>query len=72
MEHSQMRTGGQKIVKEHFFTCPYCMQRISMIIDVSQAKQSYIEDCEVCCCPISINYETTEEEIVFFEAERTQ
>lgn len=39
---------------EHFFQCPYCWETISMILDSSVRKQTYIEDCEVCCNPIEI------------------
>ena len=41
---------------EHFFTCPYCWKRISMVLDTSVRRQTYIEDCEVCCNPIEIRY----------------
>lgn len=41
---------------EHFFTCPYCWQTVSMILDLSIEEQSYVEDCEVCCHPIQISY----------------
>ena len=41
---------------EHFFTCPYCWETISMIFDENYPMQDYIEDCEVCCRPISIDY----------------
>ena len=40
---------------EHFFKCPYCFERISMLLDCSSEKQEYIEDCEVCCQAININ-----------------
>ncbi len=41
---------------EHFFTCPHCWQTISMILDLSIEDQSYVEDCEVCCNPIQIDF----------------
>ncbi len=42
---------------EKFFKCPYCLERISMILDVSVSDfQTYIEDCEVCCNPIQVSY----------------
>ena len=41
---------------EKFFTCPYCLQRISMLLDLSVDSQTFIEDCEVCCNPIEIFY----------------
>jgi transcription elongation factor Elf1 len=54
---------------EHFFTCPYCWQKISMILDLSAGEQSYIEDCEVCCRPINIGYSTEDFELQDFWAE---
>ena len=53
---------------EHFFTCPYCWQTISIVLDVSVPEQTYVEDCEVCCQPIEVSYTAEEEEIVDFEA----
>jgi hypothetical protein len=32
---------------EYFFACPYCSERISMVLDTSVKRQTYIEDCEV-------------------------
>lgn len=57
---------------EYFFTCPYCWQEISVIIDTSVDNQSYVEDCEVCCNPIMIKYTLRDGEVVFFEAEKNQ
>lgn len=41
---------------EHFFQCPYCWEQISMLLEESSEVQNYIEDCEVCCQPIQIEY----------------
>lgn len=54
---------------EHFFICPYCWQQISMILDLSIDGQTYIEDCEVCCRPIQIEYTVTDEKLETFQAE---
>ena len=35
-------------------TCPYCGESIELLIDCSVSEQEYIEDCEVCCRPISL------------------
>ena len=32
-------------------SCPYCGESIEILIDCSVPKQSYVEDCEVCCQP---------------------
>ncbi len=57
---------------EHFFTCPHCWQKISMILDLTIADQSYIEDCEVCCRPIQIGYQSDEFELSEFWAEAVE
>ena len=53
---------------EHFFTCPYCWQEISMVLDVSEPHQTYVEDCEVCCKPIEVEYTLNGESVAEFEA----
>lgn len=35
--------------------CPYCGETIEVLIDCSVEEQSYIEDCQVCCCPINFD-----------------
>lgn len=40
---------------EQRFRCPYCGERISVLVDHSAAEQDYIEDCEVCCRPITLS-----------------
>jgi hypothetical protein len=54
---------------EHFFTCPYCWQQISMVLDLSVGEQTYVEDCEVCCRPIRIAYAAEDSELTDFEAD---
>jgi len=41
-------------MKEHFFQCPYCWEKVSTLIDTSIVRQQYIEDCEVCCNPLEL------------------
>ena len=53
---------------EHYFTCPYCWQTISMVLDVSVPEQTYVEDCEVCCQPIEIFYTVEDDALTGFEA----
>ena len=53
---------------EYFFTCPYCWQTISMVLDTSVGVQTYVEDCEVCCQPIEISYRIEEEALADFDA----
>lgn len=53
---------------EHSFECPYCGETISMVLDTSVARQTYIEDCEVCCQPIEVAYVVEDGELVEFSA----
>ena len=57
---------------EYFFTCPYCWQPISMILDSTMEEQDFIEDCEVCCNPIRVRYQIDNDEVIEFDAEKVQ
>ncbi len=37
--------------------CPYCGETISLAVDTSAGAQRYIEDCHVCCRPITVQLE---------------
>ena len=39
---------------EAYRHCPYCGESISVLIDPSLPQQQYIEDCEVCCRPMTV------------------
>jgi transcription elongation factor Elf1 len=54
---------------EHYFTCPYCWETISMMLDNSVSKQVYIEDCEVCCNPIQLLVQFNNSELIDFQAD---
>jgi hypothetical protein len=56
---------------EHFFTCPYCFSNISMILEVLESRQEYIEDCEVCCRPIIVSFCSPDQENLEFFAKST-
>ncbi len=45
--------------------CPYCGEQITLVADCSVDHQIYVEDCEVCCKPISIEAMADEEGAVF-------
>ena len=34
--------------------CPYCGEMLDVSIDCSVRRQEYIEDCQVCCQPITL------------------
>ena len=56
------------VFMEHSFACPHCGEEISMVLDLSVSKQTYVEDCEVCCNPIEISYTVSDEELAEFSA----
>lgn len=43
-----------------WISCPYCGEWFDISIDLSVEEQSYIEDCYVCCRPISFIVEVNE------------
>ncbi len=53
---------------EHYFFCPYCGEEISMVLDLSVRRQTYVEDCEVCCNPIEISYSVEADALSSFAA----
>ncbi|MGH9841092.1 MAG: CPXCG motif-containing cysteine-rich protein [Blastocatellia bacterium] len=63
----EMYTGRMEI--EYEFACPYCWQTITMLLDLSVSRQEYVEDCEICCRPILISYESNGEDLLSFEAQ---
>ncbi|MEM1113195.1 MAG: CPXCG motif-containing cysteine-rich protein [Pseudomonadota bacterium] len=42
-------------IEEQPLSCPYCGESISVLVDASAGAQDYIEDCEVCCRPMTIS-----------------
>jgi len=35
--------------------CPYCGEKIDVMIEDTGEAQQYIEDCQVCCRPINFH-----------------
>ena len=42
--------------------CPYCSEVITVLVDCSVPQQTYIEDCQVCCRPITFHTNVSESE----------
>lgn len=57
---------------EHYFICPNCWEKISMVLDLSEGAQSYVEDCEVCCRPIEISYTADKNGLIDFVPSGTE
>jgi hypothetical protein len=43
-----------ELIVETEIICPHCGETFPLQIDTSQADQSFIEDCAVCCRPITL------------------
>jgi hypothetical protein len=43
-----------ELIAETEITCPHCGEVFPIQVDTSQAEQSLIEDCTVCCRPIEL------------------
>jgi hypothetical protein len=41
------------LLNEQTISCPYCGESIDVLIDSEDVDQHYIEDCQVCCRPIT-------------------
>lgn len=57
---------------EHEFQCPYCWENITMLLDSSVPRQTYIEDCEICCNPIEVSVEFNQEELTLFSVQNIE
>jgi len=44
--------------------CPHCGETILLFLDLSVESQSYIEDCSVCCQPMTVSYTAADGELV--------
>jgi len=48
-------------LQETAISCPYCGETIIILIDGSVGDQQYVEDCQVCCQPIEIGLQVSED-----------
>ena len=56
------------LIDTRTITCPHCGEEIEIVIDASEAMQSYIEDCSVCCRPIAITASAADGEVLDVDA----
>lgn len=50
-------------VTDEEVTCPCCWETVTLEIDLSVDAQSYIEDCPVCCRPMTVSYTVADGEL---------
>jgi hypothetical protein len=51
--------------------CPFCGETITVFVDPSVVRQSYIEDCSVCCRPIQFEVGCEDNAVVSIEIGRS-
>jgi hypothetical protein len=44
-----------ELLQSSIVQCPYCWERIEVLVDLSVGQQEYVEDCAVCCRPITLS-----------------
>jgi hypothetical protein len=49
--------------------CPHCGETILLFLDLSVESQSYIEDCSVCCQPMTVSYSASDGELQDLQVE---
>jgi hypothetical protein len=50
-------------------SCPYCGETITLFLDLSVEEQTYIEDCTVCCQPMTVSYSAADGELQSVQVE---
>ncbi len=50
--------------------CPFCGEAFTIVVDLSQDRQSYVEDCYICCRPISFDVRCEDGELISIDAGR--
>lgn len=50
--------------------CPYCAEPMAIVLDLSAGDQSYVEDCEICCQPMQVTFETDQGELTALRVDR--
>lgn len=47
-------TAGGSPMESQVIQCPYCGELVEVAVDWSIRRQEYIEDCQVCCHPMTL------------------
>ena len=48
------------MLEERAIHCPWCGEGFTALIDLSYGESDYVEDCPVCCRPISLQLKLDE------------
>ena len=58
-----------ELLKQHAVVCPMCWESNELTLELTAGTQSYIEDCAVCCNPMTIAVAIEDGELVSLDAE---
>ena len=50
--------------------CPYCGERLTIVLDLSAGSQAYVEDCQICCQPMQVSFSAEDGELDYLQVER--
>lgn len=53
-----------ELIAEAQIDCPHCGETFPIQVDTSQAEQTLIEDCTVCCRPITLTISAEPGEVI--------
>jgi len=43
-------------LQELYVNCPFCGETVSVLWDATGGEGEYVEDCEVCCRPMALEF----------------
>lgn len=55
---------------DYTLQCPWCWESIEILVDDSVSEQSYVEDCQVCCHPITLSISLDGSGAISLQAQR--
>ena len=53
-------------------TCPHCWETISLSVELSVPEQEYVEDCSVCCRPLTVRVRCDDGELTSIDVGATE
>jgi hypothetical protein len=56
--------------EESEVSCPFCGETFTTVVDLSEDRQTYVEDCYVCCRPITFHIVCEDGALVSIETGR--
>lgn len=53
-----------KVRGQTFYECPYCGEDVDPLLELEVSSGEVIQDCSVCCRPITIRFKRDGEELI--------